>query len=174
MQTPLAVRWACLVHDLGKGTTPPAEWPRHIAHEARSVKLAHRVTERWRVPADCRELGEIVAREHGNIHRSEELNAAAVMRLLQRCDAWRRPERFESALLACECDARGRTGLENRPYPQRARLAGALHAGLAVDAAGVVANAQVRGLAGPALGEALTTARRQAIDTYLHHLDAAR
>jgi tRNA nucleotidyltransferase (CCA-adding enzyme) len=172
VQAPLAVRWACLVHDLGRGSTPRHEWPRHIAHEARSVKLAQAVADRWRVPTDCRELGEIVAREHGNIHRSEELNAAAVWRLLQRCDAWRRPERFEAALLACECDARGRTGLQDRPYPQRIRLSAALNAALAVDASAVVADAQARGLSGVALGEAVQAARRQAINDCLQDFAA--
>jgi tRNA nucleotidyltransferase (CCA-adding enzyme) len=173
MQTPLEVRWACLVHDLGKGSTPPELWPRHLAHEARSVKLAQAVADRWRVPTECRELGEIVAREHGNIHRSEELNAAAVWRLLQRCDAWRRPERFEAALVACECDARGRTGLQDRPYPHRARLSAALKAALAIDASAVVADAQARGLAGVALGEAVQAARRHAIDVCLQSLAAS-
>jgi tRNA nucleotidyltransferase (CCA-adding enzyme) len=166
-QAPLPVRWACLVHDLGKGVTPPEQWPRHIAHEARSVALAQAVAERWRVPVECRELGEIAAREHGNIHRSESLDAAAVMRLLKRCDAWRRPERFEAALWACECDARGRSGLQDQPYPQRQRLSGALRAGLAVDAHAVVAQAQGRGASGMALGRAVDDARRIAIDTFL-------
>ena len=92
-----------------------------------TVALAF-LAERLRVPTDCRELGEIVAREHGNIHRSQELDAAATLRLLERGDALRRPERFEQALLACECDARGRTGLEDAPYPPRQRLGAALRA----------------------------------------------
>jgi tRNA nucleotidyltransferase (CCA-adding enzyme) len=172
-QAPLAVRWACLVHDLGKGRTPPAQWPRHLGHEARSVKLAQAVADRWRVPTECRELGEIVAREHGNIHRSAEFNATAIGRLFQRCDAWRRPERFEAALWACECDARGRTGLQDRPYPQRARLAGALRAGLAIDATAVVADAQAKGLTGAALGEAVQAARLSAMESFLHDAGAA-
>jgi tRNA nucleotidyltransferase (CCA-adding enzyme) len=160
---PLPVRWACLVHDLGKGTTPKDEWPRHIAHEARSVKLAERMAERLRVPTDCRELGEIVAREHGNIHRSDALGAAATLRLLERCDALRRPERFELVLWACECDARGRTGREHEPYAPRARLAGALRAVLAVDAAAAAAEAIARGASGPAVGDAVRRARRSAL-----------
>ncbi len=163
LDAPLPVRWACLVHDLGKGTTPQAEWPRHIAHEARSVKLAAAVAERLRVPADCRELGAIVAREHGNIHRSAALDAAATLRLLERCDALRRPERFEQALLACECDARGRTGHEDAPYPQRERLSAALRAVLAVDATAVAAQAAARGARGPAIGEAVRRARLAAL-----------
>ena len=160
---PLPVRYACLVHDLGKGTTPKDEWPRHIAHEARSVKLADALAERLRVPADCRELGEIVAREHGNIHRCESLDAAATLRLLERCDALRRPERFEQAMLACECDARGRTGREDEPYPQRARLSAALRAVLAVDATAAAARAVAQGAQGPAIGEAVRQARLAAL-----------
>ncbi len=159
----LPVRYACLVHDLGKGTTPQDEWPRHIAHEARSVKLADAIAERLRVPTECRELGEMVAREHGNIHRSESLDAAATLRLLERCDALRRPERFEQALLACECDARGRTGREDEPYPQRARLSAALKAVLAVDATAAAAQAVARGAQGPAIGDAVRQARLAAL-----------
>jgi tRNA nucleotidyltransferase (CCA-adding enzyme) len=163
LAAPLPVRWACLVHDLGKGSTPKDEWPRHIAHEARSAKLAARVAERLRVPTDCRELGEIVAREHGNIHRSAGLDAAATLRLLERCDALRRPERFGLALLACECDARGRSGLEDAPYPPRQRLAAALRAVLAVDATAAAAQAAAQGAQGPALGEAVRRARLAAL-----------
>ncbi len=164
MQAPLTVRFACLGHDLGKGTTRAEELPRHIAHEARSVKLVEGVCERLRVPTDCRELAITVAREHGNVHRSGELNAAAVMRLLERCDAWRRPQRFSEMLLACECDARGRTGLEDRPYPQRERLQRALDAALAVDTAAVSAAALARGLSGTAVGSAIREARTAAIE----------
>lgn len=159
LQAPLPVRWACLVHDLGKGTTPEADWPRHIAHEARSARLSAALAERLRVPGDCSELGAVVAREHGNIHRSDTLGAAATLRLLERCDALRRPERFEQALLACECDGRGRLGLENAPYPPRQRLSAALHKVLAVDAASAAALAIERGAAGPAIGDAVRRAR---------------
>jgi tRNA nucleotidyltransferase (CCA-adding enzyme) len=163
LAAPLPVRWACLVHDLGKGTTRPDEWPRHIAHEARSAELADALAERLRVPGDCRELGDVVAREHGNIHRSESLDAAATLRLLERCDALRRPERFEQALLACECDARGRLGLENAPYPQRERLAAALRAVLSVDVTAAAAQAVESGATGPAIGEAVRRARLAAL-----------
>lgn len=163
LQTPLTVRFACLGHDLGKGTTRAEELPRHIAHEARSVKLVQEVCERLKVPTDCRELAETVAREHGNVHRSETLDAAAVMRLFERCDAWRRPQRFAELLLACECDARGRTGFENRPYPQRERLQRALDAALAVDTATVSAQALEKGWKGPAIGDAIRNARQAAV-----------
>lgn len=160
---PLSVRFACLGHDLGKGTTRAEDLPRHIAHEARSVKLVEAVCERLRVPNDCRELAVVVAREHGNVHRSGELDAAAVMRLLDRCDAWRRPQRFSELLLACECDARGRTGLEEAPYPQRSRLQRALDAALAVDTAAVSAEALAQGRQGPAIGDAIRHARLAAL-----------
>jgi tRNA nucleotidyltransferase (CCA-adding enzyme) len=166
----LPVRFACLCHDLGKGTTPPDQWPRHLAHEQRSVKLLRALCERLRVPVDCRELAEVVASEHGNVHRSGELNAAAVLRLLERCDALRRPERFTDVLLACECDARGRLGMEESPYPQRNRLQRALHLAMAVDTAGIAVEAVSRGLSGPKVGEAIRAARGRAIAS---GLDAA-
>src|SRR5262249_43581384 len=120
---PLPVRYACLCHDLGKGETPAEMLPRHIDHEGRSVALARLVSERWRVPTDCRELAELVAREHTHIHQSGGFTPEARLRLLERCDAWRRPDRFAQMLQACECDARGRLGLEQRDYPQRAQRA---------------------------------------------------
>ena len=163
LQSPLSVRFACLCHDFGKGTTPAEMLPRHIGHEQRSARLLQGVCARWRVPNDCKELADVVAREHGNIHRSGELNAAAVLRLLERCDALRKPARFAEALLACECDARGRTGFEDRPYPQRQRLQTALDAALAVDTAPIAQAAAQRGLQGPAIGEAVASARQQAV-----------
>jgi tRNA nucleotidyltransferase (CCA-adding enzyme) len=164
LQTPLSVRYACLCHDLGKGSTPAADWPRHIGHEQRSVVLARQVSSRWRVPADCAALAELVAREHGNIHRSAEFGAAAVLRLLERCDALRRPERFAEALLACECDARGRGGAEEKPYPQRARLWSLLQAALAAPAQQAAAEAAALGLRGPAVGQRVQAARESAIE----------
>ena len=160
---PLPVRWACLVHDLGKGTTREADWPRHIAHEARSARLADALAERLRVPGDCSELGAVVAREHGNIHRSDTLGAAATLRLLERCDALRRPERFELALWACECDARGRLGFEERPYEAGKRLTSALAAARSVSTEAVALDAQARGMQGEAVGAAIHRARVAAV-----------
>ena len=167
LQAPLAVRWAALMHDLGKGTTPADVLPRHIGHEMRSVKLANKVAERLRVPGDCKELAEVVAREHGNIHRSGELNAAAVMRLLTRCDAIRQPERFARVLQACEADARGRLGLEDRDYPQALRLAQALQAALSVSTAEIAATAAREGLQGPHIGKRIEAARVAAVNARL-------
>jgi tRNA nucleotidyltransferase (CCA-adding enzyme) len=171
LEAPLEVRYACLCHDLGKGTTPEDVLPRHLGHEGRSARLADKVSERWRVPTACRELADVVAREHGNVHRSETLDAAAVMRLLERCDALRRPERFEQLLLACECDARGRAGLAERPYPPRGRLRSALRAALAVDTAAVAAEAIARGWKGPTIGDAVRRARVDAIAAVLRAPD---
>lgn len=163
LKAPLAVRFACLCHDLGKGTTPVDMLPRHIAHEQRSAQLARAVCARWKVPLECRELADVVAREHGNVHRSESLDAAALLRLLERCDALRRPARFDEVLWACECDARGRLGREDEPYPQRARLRQALDLALGVDSAAIAAEAAARGAKGAAIGNAIRLARVQAI-----------
>ena len=167
LQAPLSVRYACLGHDLGKGTTPPDILPRHLGHEGRSVQLLRDVNERLRVPNDCRELAEVVAREHGNIHGSLNFGAAAVLRLLGRCDAWRKPQRFIEVLLACECDARGRLGYADQPYPQGERLHRALALGQAVDTARVSAEALARGLKGPAIGQAIDEAREAALSAGL-------
>ncbi|AMP38934.1 multifunctional CCA addition/repair protein [Ralstonia solanacearum] len=137
MGTPLPVRFAALVHDLGKGTTPADVLPRHVGHEARSVPMIEDVCQRLRVPTDCRDLALVVAREHGNIHRSDGFDATALVRLLERCDALRKPERFRQALLACEADARGRLGFEHRDYPQPERLLRALQAAASIDAGAV-------------------------------------
>ncbi len=159
----LPVRYACLGHDLGKGTTPADILPRHLGHEGRSARLLHDVNQRLRVPNDCRELADVVAREHGNVHRSLDFGPEAVLRLLERCDAFRKPARFHELLLACECDARGRLGLEDSPYPQRPRLAAALSTALDVDTAAVSAAALAAGLKGPAVGERIAKARLSAL-----------
>jgi tRNA nucleotidyltransferase (CCA-adding enzyme) len=164
LQANLPVRYACLGHDLGKGTTPAEILPRHIRHEERSVALVQAMSERLRVDNACRELAVVVAREHGNVHRSGEFGAAAIVRLLERCDALRRPDRFAELLLACECDARGRLGLEDRPYPPRQRLLDALARARAVDATAVAEQASARGLAGPAIGAAIHDARVRAVE----------
>lgn len=167
LAAPLTVRFACLCHDLGKGTTPADVLPRHIGHEERSARLLKGVCERLRVPTDCRELADVVAREHGNIHRSGDFSAGAVERLLERCDALRKPARFHEVLLACECDARGRLGLEEEPYPPRERLALALSASRSVDTAVVAAQAQADGLSGQRVGERIHRARVTAVSQAL-------
>ena len=163
LNAPLAVRFACLVHDLGKGTTPADILPRHILHEERSAKLAKAVCQRLRIPTECRELADVVAREHGNIHRSGEFSAAATVRLLERCDAFRKPQRFADILLACECDARGRLGLNESAYPQRPRLLDALQAAQSVATNLIAESAMATGTSGQKVGELIHAARVQAV-----------
>ncbi len=163
LNAPLAVRVAAMLHDLGKGTTPADALPRHIGHETRSVKLLQQVCARWRVPTDCKELAEVVAREHGHIHRSADFNAEAVMRLLERCDALRQADRFAHIVQACECDARGRQGFAEAAYPQGARLLQAQQAALSVDTAPLAQAAAAQGLKGPQIGAQIAAARVQAI-----------
>lgn len=170
LNMPLSVRVACLMHDLGKGTTPADVLPRHIGHEGRSVKLLQKVCERLRVPTDCKELAEVVAREHGNIHRSAELGPEALMRLLERCDAIRQPERFARVLQACECDARGRLGFEDAAYPQAERLLKVQQAALSVETAPIAQAAAAQGLQGPQIGEQIAKVRVQAIAQWLQSL----
>lgn len=168
LQAPLTVRFACLAHDLGKGTTAADVLPRHIGHEERSAELLKNVAERLRVPVDCRETAEVVAREHGHIHRSADLSAAALVRLLERCDAIRKPERFAEILLACECDARGRLGFEESAYPQRPRLLAVLAAVQSVVTREIAAQAAARGQSGPQVGALIHQARVEAVAQWLH------
>jgi tRNA nucleotidyltransferase (CCA-adding enzyme) len=130
----LEVRFAALTHDLGKGNTPKEILPRHIGHEMRGVDLLRALCERLRVPVDCRDLGLLVARYHGNVHRARELRADTIVKLFDSCDLWRKPQRFAQILQACECDAHGRTGHEHDAYPQTAYLLACAQAARAVDA----------------------------------------
>ena len=164
---PLPVRFACLCHDLGKGTTPADMLPRHIGHEERSARLLKGVCQRLRVPVECREIADVVAREHGNIHRSSDFSPAAVVRLLERCDAFRKPQRFADILLACECDARGRLGLEESAYPQRPRLLAALAAAQSVATDQIADQAMAAGQSGPKIGEWIHRARVEAVGQQL-------
>jgi len=163
LQASLPVRFACLGHDLGKGNTPADILPRHLGHEERSAKLLRGVCERLRVPVDCRELADVVAREHSNIHRSGDFAAAALVRLLERCDALRKPQRFADITLACECDARGRLSFDSAPYPQRQRLMNVLAVVQAVDTKTVAVDAMATGASGKKLGEQIHQARVRAL-----------
>lgn len=133
----LSVRFAALMHDLGKGTTPPEQWPRHIAHEARSVKHVEQVCARLKIPNDVRDLAVMTAREHGNVGRAFEMRADTIVDLLERCDAFRKPERFLAMLQAAECDHLGRIGFEDKPFPQAPLLAAALSSAQAVPAGAI-------------------------------------
>jgi tRNA nucleotidyltransferase (CCA-adding enzyme) len=161
----LPVRFAALTHDLGKGVTNPEFWPKHQGHEAKSVGLVRALCERIRVPADCRELAVAVAREHGIVHRALELRPGTVVELLERVDAFRRPDRFEEFLQACECDFRGRPGYEDKPFPAPDFLRQALQAAQAIDAAGVARNAD------PArIREAIFQTRKAAVEAWRDRL----
>jgi len=149
------VRWAVLIHDLGKGTTPVAEWPRHIAHEHRGLKLVEAVCARLKTPGQHRELALKVCEYHTHCHRALELRGKTLLKLLTATDALRRPDRFEAFLLACEADARGRKGLESRDYPQADYLRRALLAAREVTAALFME----QGVQGKALGEAIRAER---------------
>jgi tRNA nucleotidyltransferase (CCA-adding enzyme) len=126
------VRFAALVHDLGKATTPHSEWPGHKGHEERSVALIESLCERLKLPGEYRDLSIIVARYHGNVHRAFELRPNTILGILEKADAFRRAERFTQALIACEADSRGRLGLEKNPYPQRQYLQAARDAAATV------------------------------------------
>jgi tRNA nucleotidyltransferase (CCA-adding enzyme) len=153
------VRFAALVHDLGKGTTPPEEWPQHIDHEERGVPLVQDLCKRYAVPHDYRDLGVLVARYHAHFHRAGELRAATLLNTLEALDAFRRPERFAQFLLACEADARGRPGYEDRAMAQPDIFRAAFQAAAAVEARAFVA----QGLTGKDIAEALRRARIAAI-----------
>jgi tRNA nucleotidyltransferase (CCA-adding enzyme) len=156
---PTVVRFAALVHDLGKALSPPEKWPSHHGHEEAGVPLIEDLCDRLKIPNAYRELGVLTARHHAAVHRAAELRPSTLLKLLETVDAFRRPERFADLLLACESDARGRTGLESQPYPQRDHLQRAR------DAAGAVTLSQEErdSLKGPFLGARLREKRLAAV-----------
>jgi tRNA nucleotidyltransferase (CCA-adding enzyme) len=135
---PLPVRFAALLHDLGKGATPADRWPAHHGHEGLGVELVKAVCARLKVPTECRDLAVLAAREHGNVARALELRSSTLVALFERCDAFRKPARFDQLVSVSECDARGRTGasasFHDAPFPQRAHLQQALAAARGVNA----------------------------------------
>jgi tRNA nucleotidyltransferase (CCA-adding enzyme) len=153
------VRFAALTHDLGKGVTPKEILPRHIGHEQASVRLLEDVCKRLRVPNDYRESAVSVARHHGRCHRAMEMRPGTLVELLEQLDAFRRPARFEQFVLACEADIRGRTGFEDRDYPQAKRLRDAFAIANAVKLDPEV----LASLQGPQIGERLHEARVRAV-----------
>jgi tRNA nucleotidyltransferase (CCA-adding enzyme) len=126
------IRFAVLMHDLGKARTPPERWPSHHGHEEAGVPLVKALAQRLKVPNGYRDLAVLGTRHHAVIHRAAELKSDTILKLLEATDAFRRPERFADLLQVCESDARGRTGLEDRPYPQAAYLSRALQAAASV------------------------------------------
>lgn len=159
---PLSVRWACLVHDVGKGETRKEDWPKHHAHEHLGLPLIDALNARFKVPRDCQELARLVGEYHTHCHRALELRPTTVLELLQSFDVYRRPQRFEEFLAASEMDARGRHGLEDRDYPQAEYLRGAAQAARAV----AVQPLLEKGYKGAELGEALKRERLNALKAY--------
>lgn len=157
------VRFAALVHDLGKGTTPESEWPKHHAHEQRGVALVERLCQRLRCPKEYRDLALLVTRHHGVYHRAEELRPATFVKTLEAIDAFRRPERVEQFLLACEADSRGRPGYEDKAFPQPALFRRAYAAARGVSVQAIIA----AGYQGAEVGEQLHAARVEAVKAEL-------
>ena len=158
-QASLAVRFAVLMHDLGKALTPRDKWPSHPGHESAGIAPIEALCDRLRVANELRELAVLTSRFHTHVHRAAELRPSTLLELLEHADAFRRPERFAQFLLACELDARGRAGLAQREYPQRVSLERAR------DAAALVAltATELAGLTGPQIGEQLRRRRLAAI-----------
>ncbi|MEO1575103.1 MAG: multifunctional CCA addition/repair protein [Pseudomonadota bacterium] len=155
----LAVRFAALTHDLGKATTPKDILPSHYGHEGRSLPLVRELCERLRLPNDWRDLALLVAEHHTTIHRSKQIKASTALKLMMACDAFRRPERFEQALLACVADARGRTGFEDTEYPQADLQRRWLTAARAVKPGEL----DIQGLKGEAIAKRIYDARLRAV-----------
>lgn len=153
------VRFATLLHDLGKGTTPESEWPSHHGHEARGAKLVDTVCDRFRIPNKYRELARLVARYHLDCHRILQMKPETILKKLEQLDAFRRPERLDDFLLACEADARGRAGFEDNDYPQAVFFKQALAAANEVDSQSL----QEKGFEGKSLGREIKKQRVEKI-----------
>ena len=158
----LPIRFSTLTHDLGKGTTPPEEWPRHIGHEERSVQLTQDLCERVKIPKDERDLALLVAKLHGDVHRAEELKPSTIAKMLQTVDAYRKPARFKEFLLACSCDFHGRPGYAQKSYPQIERLNNALNAANCINAGEIAAALSKTELGSSELSMAINTKIREA------------
>jgi tRNA nucleotidyltransferase (CCA-adding enzyme) len=158
---PGSVRFAALMHDLGKALSPQERWPSHRGHEEAGVPLIIELCDRLKVPNEFRELAIMTARHHATVHRAAELTPATLLKLLETLDAFRRPERFGEMLLACESDARGRAGLESQAYPQREYLLRVRDAAAAV----ALTDEERRDLKGPFLGERIRQKRLAAVTT---------
>lgn len=159
----LNVRWACLLHDLGKGTTDPQAWPQHIAHEKHGLPLIKKVNKRFKAPNECAELALLVGEYHTHAHRALELRPETLLKLLMKFDIMRRPQRFDDFISASEMDSRGRLGLEERLYPQAEYLRQAAATMRAVSVKPLLE----QGLQGAELGQALNVERLNALQNYV-------
>lgn len=162
MQLPLPARWACLLHDLGKGRTPERFWPKHHGHESKGLAAVKAVNQRCKAPRECQELASLTCEYHTHCHRALELKPGTLMKVFKAFDIYRRPERFELFLGACEADARGRAGLENREYPQADYLRGAATAARSAE----VKTLLEQGFQGATLGTEMEKLRLQHVTEY--------
>lgn len=158
------VRFAALMHDLGKGVTPEANWPHHYGHESLGVDLVVQLCERLRVPNDYRDLAVLTARHHSDCHRIKELRANTVVNVLEKMDAFRKPDRIALFVLACEADSRGREGKAGEPYPQAALFTDYFAAAKAINTTEVANAAQAEGLRGEAIGKRVHEARVKKVE----------
>src|SRR5581483_5830976 len=165
IDAPLAVRFAVLAHDLGKARTPQDKWPAHHGHESLGVEPIETLCARLKVPTQLRDLALIVSKFHTHVHRALELKPGTMLKLFEETDAFRRPDRFAEFLTACECDARGRLGLEDRPYPQAQLLRSAIAVVLPVS----LTENERQGLAGPAFGDKLREKRLAVLAALPHN-----
>ncbi|MEH6563862.1 MAG: multifunctional CCA addition/repair protein [Halopseudomonas sp.] len=161
-QLPLPARWACLLHDLGKGLTPESDWPKHHGHEQKGVKAVKAINQRCKAPRDCQELALLCCEYHTHCHRALELRPQTLIKLFKALDIYRRAERFELFLAVCRADAQGRTGREHSDYPQAEYLRGAAQAAREV----AIQPLLEKGLQGAELGKALEQSRLQALADY--------
>ncbi|TCV98848.1 multifunctional CCA addition/repair protein [Biostraticola tofi] len=166
----IAVRFATLCHDLGKGLTPRDQWPHHYGHGPAGIKLVEDICQRMRVPNHIRDLARIVAEYHDLIHGVEKLTPRTLMKLFSAIDVWRKPERLEQMIMTSEADARGRTGFENNPYPQAAYLREAYRIACSVSNREVID----AGFSGAEIGEELRQRRMQALAAWKDEQDARR
>lgn len=162
MSSALSVRWAALIHDLGKALTPDSEWPRHFGHEKKGVKPIRQLCQRLKCPNDPTSLALLSSEFHTHIHRAFELRPETLLKVFDQLDVWRKPERFEEFLLVCIADARGRTGFEDCAYPQADYIREALTEAQKITARDVIAE----GVQGPAIRAALAEKRTASLTTW--------
>ena len=161
LSSSLTMRFAAQVHDLGKGVTPESEWPSHKMHCHTGIKIIKKLCERVRVPNEFKELALLVCEQHSNVHRAAELKACTKLKILNKLDVWRKPERLEEVLLCCQADHSGRLGCEENPYPQKAIFDAAYQAALSIDVKDIIAD----GFQGKAIRDELEKRRIEAISS---------
>ena len=158
----VAFRFACLVHDLGKGLTPEAEWPSHKGHGLRGLAVIKAFCKRLKVPNDCRDLALLVSEHHTHIHSAFELKASTMVGIMDKCDAWRKPQRFQQMLQCCIADSKGRTGFELLPYPTADYMWEAFQAALNSNVQTLIE----QGFQGVEIKQQLTTQRIMLVQAY--------